>query len=212
MPHQSVGHPQDSGFSQFLQELLSSHPEFQIVHASERRQKLAAETPASGLLLKVDAEELDRRCKRSGKWLRKAAALIEDHSYSLFGIEHITGCCDPDGVILQSAGSPSWRAVQGILPGYNWSERQMGPNGLGTALTEQRPLILLGTHHHQMQAGTLCSFAVPILDNDNILGVVELQLATKDCSLQRIDPFLGRAMFLIEEDDLTATGGSAISG
>lgn len=209
MSLQSAGYTQDSQrFSEFLQELISAHPEFRIVHASERRQKLGAD---SGLLLKLDAEDLDRRRKRNGKWLRKAGALIEDHSYSLFGVEHIASCCDDGGVILQSAGSPSWRAVQGILPGYDWSERQMGPNGLGTALNVQSPLVLLGLHHYHQQLGPICSFAIPISDG-NILGVAELRLATADCVLTRVQPFLTKAMSLMKEDDRIADSGSAFSG
>ena len=83
--------------------------------------------------------------------------------------------------------------MQGILPGYNWSEHQMGPNGVGTCLALRRSLILTGVQHFELQKGPVTSVAVPIFRLDHLVGAFELRLETVDCTIDRVGPVLAGA-------------------
>ena len=49
-----------------------------------------------------------------------------------------------DGVILDSLGDPSIVETFGLAPGFDWSEKQMGTNGAGTALVANMPVAVVG--------------------------------------------------------------------
>jgi transcriptional regulator of acetoin/glycerol metabolism len=63
---------------------------------------------------------------------------------------------------------------------------------------ERRPLAIVGLHHYQLNLGPTCCFAVPIADDGNILGSMELRIATEDSTLERVGTFLARALALLK--------------
>lgn len=98
------------------------------------------------------------------------------------------GCCvllaDPDGVPVDRRGAPAddetfhaW----GLWPGSVWSESSEGTNGIGTCLTEQRPLTIHRDQHFFARNAMLSCTAAPIYDHEGkICGVLDVSSCRAD--------------------------------
>ncbi|RZS56850.1 sigma-54-dependent Fis family transcriptional regulator [Sphaerotilus mobilis] len=85
---------------------------------------------------------------------------------------------DATGVILHSIGVDDFlsRASKvALAPGANWSEQYKGTNAVGTALIEERPVLVHADEHYLHANHFLTCSAAPILDpRGNILGVLDV--------------------------------------
>ncbi len=74
---------------------------------------------------------------------------------------------DAEGLILHAAGDSSFlqRAAQvALMPGVVWSEGEKGTNAIGTALTEQSPVVVHGDEHFLRANRFLTCACAPIYD------------------------------------------------
>ncbi|MBC6461363.1 helix-turn-helix domain-containing protein [Actinomadura sp. HBU206391] len=86
---------------------------------------------------------------------------------------------DAEGHLLWTEGlRPTLSAAERshLMPGALWSEEAAGTNGIGTALTLQRPLQVSGFEHYLSAATGFTCTAVPIRDpaNGEPLGLIDL--------------------------------------
>ncbi|WP_233574136.1 sigma-54-dependent Fis family transcriptional regulator [Amycolatopsis panacis] len=93
---------------------------------------------------------------------------------------------DPSGVVLsQRTGDPDLhRHLEGVelLPGFNYGERFVGTNGIGTALYEGRPAHVFGHEHYAEHLEDLACAAVPIQHpiSGKTIGAVDLTCWRRD--------------------------------
>ena len=84
---------------------------------------------------------------------------------------------DGDGVILHYVGDPGFTATarrSGLREGAIWSERELGTNGMGTCLIEQRAVVIHQAEHFLLQNTALTCSAAPIFDlHGNILAALD---------------------------------------
>ena len=85
---------------------------------------------------------------------------------------------DANGLLLETVGDPDFvdRADRvALAPGASWDENQRGTNAIGTALSEERPVEVLGAEHFLEHNGFLTCCASPIFGPDGVLiGVLDI--------------------------------------
>jgi transcriptional regulator of acetoin/glycerol metabolism len=85
---------------------------------------------------------------------------------------------DANGLLLETVGDPDFvdRADRvALAPGASWDENQRGTNAIGTALSEERPVEVLGAEHFLDHNGFLTCCASPIFGPDGVLiGVLDI--------------------------------------
>ncbi|HSV71170.1 MAG TPA: sigma-54-dependent Fis family transcriptional regulator [Methylibium sp.] len=85
---------------------------------------------------------------------------------------------DAQGTILHSIGDEDFlekAAKVALAPGVNWAECTKGTNGMGTALVDERPVLVHADEHFMHANHFLTCQASPILDpRGNILGVLDV--------------------------------------
>jgi len=82
------------------------------------------------------------------------------------------------GTILHSLGDADFlvKASQiALAPGVDWSEKSKGTNAIGTALTEERPLVVHGGQHYLQSNQFLTCSCTPILDpHGDVIGALDV--------------------------------------
>lgn len=76
---------------------------------------------------------------------------------------------DQDGVILHYIGEPGFATTarrSGMREGAIWSERELGTNGMGTCIIEQRSVVIHQYEHFLAQNTELTCSAAPIFDRE----------------------------------------------
>ncbi|HEU4459376.1 MAG TPA: sigma-54-dependent Fis family transcriptional regulator [Methylibium sp.] len=85
---------------------------------------------------------------------------------------------DSQGTILHSIGDEEFAERAGkvaLAPGVNWAECTRGTNGIGTALVNERSMLVHADEHFMHANHFLTCQASPILDpRGNILGVLDI--------------------------------------
>lgn len=85
---------------------------------------------------------------------------------------------DAQGLLLDTLGDIRFanRAERVALrPGANWHEQWRGTNAIGTALAEQRPVVVHGSEHYLERNGFLTCAAAPIIDPaGTLLGAIDI--------------------------------------
>jgi hypothetical protein len=128
---------------------LGSEPSKAILESWERCKAFEIET-ARAHLRRVPLTELTERIARAGALV---AAAKKHLVWALASIEPVSPVIvmltDRDGIILHSvSNAPEAMAAFGLIPGYDWSERAMGTNGIGTAISLGAPIAVVGSEHY----------------------------------------------------------------
>jgi hypothetical protein len=93
--------------------------------------------------------------------------------------EHMMVITDADGHVLWSEGPPVVRRAAervGLMDGFWWSERVVGTNGIGTALTEAAPAYVYSAEHLVRVFQEWSCAGAPITDPDSgkVIGCVDV--------------------------------------
>lgn len=122
---------------------------------------------------RVTEAELTQARDRLGRMLAVAAPTLD----RLFSAVGDSGCCvlltDADGIVLKRRGMPSDDATFnecGLWSGAVWSEATEGTNGIGTCLTEQRPLTIHRDQHFYSRNTPMSCMDAPIYDHNGELA------------------------------------------
>ena len=83
-----------------------------------------------------------------------------------------------NGMILHSLGDSDFLAKASevaLRPGVEWSERSMGTNAIGTALTEEQPVVVHGRDHYLYANQSLTCSCTPIFDpHGKVVGALDV--------------------------------------
>ena len=115
---------------------------------------------------------------RNQRLCMHAAPVMQALFEQIAGTESMIVLTDAHGTILHSVGDDDFlaRATKvALAPGENWAEHAKGTNAIGTALFEEKP-ILVHAHEHYIRANSFltCS-AAPIFDpRGQVLGVLDV--------------------------------------
>ncbi len=166
-------------WERFARELGPEHPLRDVILASWARSERAAvdPDPSNGpRFRKVPEAERRDRSERNRTLLRAVRPHMEWLSPLLGEIQHVLSLSCRDGIILLSeTNAPSLREDWGLLPGYDSSESEVGTNGAGTALAEDRVVAVVGAEHFQAPFHDRVQLAAPLRDpTGRLAGALEL--------------------------------------
>ena len=123
----------------------------------------------------------------------RASVLIEEATGEmdrLFALVGKGGCCllltDEKGVALERRGAVGddrdFRGV-GLWSGTVWSEASVGTNGIGTALADERPVLILRDQHFLSQNTGLSCTTAPIRDHTGrIAAAIDISTCRDDAN------------------------------
>jgi transcriptional regulator of acetoin/glycerol metabolism len=123
-----------------------------------------------GALLREHVERLEPVAALGEAILARATALLAAHDFKLL-------VADAEGVIVAAAGGgrfePAAREAR-LIAGACWSEATRGTNAIGTALAEQRSVVVAGRAHYARCYRELVCHAAPIVDHEGrLVGVLD---------------------------------------
>jgi len=134
----------------------------------------------------VERGDLQSRRERLGVLPRIARIEMEALGKLLKHSEYSIMLTDRDGVILSYVGDDGFLATArraGFREGVNWSEREMGTNGMGTCLTTRHSIVIHRTDHFLEQNTQLTCSAAPIFDMRGEL-LAALDISSASCTPQ----------------------------
>ena len=140
---------------------------------------LAPDNPQTAIIL--EAGELKQRQQRFGELLTTARAEMEALYEQISGSGYAVLLSDPDGTIVSAINDPAlkkdFRDV-GLCLGAVWDERHQGTNGIGTCVSERRPVTVHRTEHYLGHNISLSCSGAPILSpGGEVLAVLDASSA-----------------------------------
>jgi signal transduction histidine kinase len=151
-----------------------------VVAESWRRSRAYGIDPGQLRRQEADAPTLARARADARRLDERGAPLLEEMTAVLGETPHVLALADHRGRILRllTAGVP--RAIlldANLFEGASWHERDIGCNGVGTALAVRSPVVLIGPEHVQeAYVGWTC-IGIPIRDaHGDVTGVIDLSV------------------------------------
>ncbi|KEO82122.1 ATP-binding protein [Tumebacillus flagellatus] len=152
------------------------HPSPSFAEAWARSRAYGIDPNTLPSVAPVPAADLQSRIFANRLLLESALPYI-DHLYRTVESECIVAVCDADGVLLATRGErlPDALLRQHTTPGMIWSEQVFGANALGTALTEDRPVHIVGRDHFLTDLQGMSCAAAPFHDdNGRVIGALAI--------------------------------------
>jgi transcriptional regulator of acetoin/glycerol metabolism len=116
--------------------------------------------------------------ERNRRLFTHAAPVMELLFEQIVKTQSMVVLTDSQGTILHSIGDEDFLEKAGkvaLAPGVNWAECTKGTNGIGTALVDERSMLVHADEHFMHANHFLTCQASPILDpRGNILGVLDV--------------------------------------
>ncbi|HYR26638.1 MAG TPA: GAF domain-containing protein, partial [Aquabacterium sp.] len=185
MPQHPPHHPSDSALSQARRWLLEAGevPQGLVDDTLQRSWLRSHHAGVSPLTLPGHSPVCD------GSTLRQALAtqhefLAQARPVMDFLFDQVRDCgnlvvlSDDRGLLLHAMGDSDFseRADRvSLRPGALWHEHDRGTNAIGTALAEQRPVVIHGAEHYLERNSFLTCAAAPVLASDGRLrGVLDI--------------------------------------
>lgn len=172
----------------YLRALPDEHPaRATILESWSRCFAARLSASASPSFRRVDPEELAQRQQRSERLVAAAEPHLHWALSVLRGTTHAAYVTDADGIVLRSMGAKPVLEQFRLTPGHDWSERQMGTNGAGTALATGRPVVVAGPEHYITAFHDCTCTAAPIRDEGGaLLGALDISSSVHEAVLGRI--------------------------
>jgi transcriptional regulator of acetoin/glycerol metabolism len=154
-----------------------------------------------------DSQRLRHQIDNYGRLVRLAEARLEDLLRMLSHTGRAVFLTDADGLVLmgrnRSADADLFEQA-GLVAGADWSEAVQGTNGIGTCLTEARPVIIHRDQHYLAQNTAMSCIDAPVFGPDGkLLAALDVSSARTDDSEgfnQLIAAMIGKVAFQIETD------------
>jgi signal transduction histidine kinase len=129
---------------------------------------------------KADEDCLSAARDRSRALLESAEPFLRLVHDELVDEPHLVALSDADCVILRTLtgpGGPGDLEASNLFEGASWHERDLGSNGVGTAIATGEPVILRGPEHFQESYLGWTCIGVPIRGSDGaIAGALDLSV------------------------------------
>ncbi len=113
------------------------------------------------------------------RFLYQHAAPVMETLYEQIANTHsMVLLTDKEGLILHSLGDSDFlekASRVALTPGVDWSERSKGTNAIGTALTEEQPVVVHGSDHYLYANQILTCSCTPIFDpHGKVVGALDV--------------------------------------
>jgi signal transduction histidine kinase len=132
---------------------------------------------------RVSANDLQQRRRASAPLLSAADSHLDWLSTLLGETTHAVCLADAQGVLLRSIGNWPASHALGLQPGFDWSEKIMGTNGIGAAITSGQPAIVVAEAHTSPPSTARVCSAAPVRDPaGRIVGAIEISTPLEEAS------------------------------
>lgn len=125
-----------------------------------------------------NGQDLRQALGRQHEFLAQARPVMEFVFDQMCGSGNLVVLSDARGLLLHSLGDPEFvdRADRVALrPGALWHEADRGTNAIGTALADQRPVVIHGAEHYLERNSFLTCAAAPVRTSSGRLqGVLDI--------------------------------------
>jgi transcriptional regulator of acetoin/glycerol metabolism len=151
-----------------------------LIARSWRRSAKAGLSPGGRLadVWRLDVHELAQARQQRRDLIAHARPVMEYLHLQTRHSESLVTLADDRGLLLQALGDSDFlsRAERvALVAGASWHERDRGTNAIGTALSELRPLVVVGGEHFLERNGFLSCAAAPLFAPDGrVLGVLDI--------------------------------------
>jgi signal transduction histidine kinase len=125
-------------------------------------------------------EELAEKRSANARLLGAARPYMQHLSLALSDRVHCIALSDADGWIVELLEQPKdalGGAATGICVGSSWNERDIGNNGIGTALALGQPVFVHGIEHFAAQFHSAHCLGVPIRIGNRVVGCLDVSVA-----------------------------------
>jgi CheY-like chemotaxis protein len=178
-----------------------------------RSREAGVDSQSPGTMLcRVASSELNQRIRNNRRLVDAALPLIHRFSETQNHLKHIVCVTDQDGIILHSTGNDDLMLAYGLGPGFDWSERSMGTNGMGTAIATDQPVAVIGPEHYQLSFHQVACLDCPIHNQvGKVIGTVNFSTALVDADPRQLRDIVALAQSLEEAlaHDQSATDKAA---
>lgn len=110
--------------------------------------------------------------------LSYARPVMENLYDQIRNTDSVVVLADASGVLVHSLGDPVFVGkanTVGLTPGFSWNERFRGTNAVGTAIVEERPLVVHGNEHYLDKNVILTCSASPVFNpRGDLIGVLDI--------------------------------------
>ncbi|MEX1028311.1 MAG: ATP-binding protein [Candidatus Paceibacterota bacterium] len=189
-------------WKRFVDALSPNAPLRSVILESWRRSHAAGVEPQAERVefLRVSDDDLQCRLSNNADWLVLARPHLEWIATTLAHVPHVVYATDRDGIVLESLGDPSIIDTFRIIPGFDWSEKQMGTNGAGTAIAADKPVAVVGSEHFStaFENGT-CTGAPIHAPDGSVIGAIDISTSVADGSPEQLG-LAAYAAYAIERD------------
>jgi PAS domain S-box-containing protein len=191
-----------SDWVEYVSRLSSKSPARPVIVESWARSRAAAlrREREDMELTRVPEVDLQQRLVRNGALMKAAEPHLKWLTTTYAAIRHVAYITDVDGVVLYAVGDPEFQRTFGLTPGYDWSEKAMGTNGAGTALTSNRPVAVVGSEHYLSAFENCTCTGAPIHDaHGAVIGAIDFSTSVADGDPERL-PLIAHIAFTIERE------------
>jgi Transcriptional activator of acetoin/glycerol metabolism len=159
-----------------------------ITLESWKRCKEFGLTPNQIKFQLLSKEEFNQKKKKNIELIEVSKPYMDSLSLSLTGIPHIVALSDSDGWIIDLRGTPEELGgkVCGLALGASWSEKNIGNNGIGTALAIKEPVLVYGIEHFGMVYGGCACIGVPIKFDGKVIGALDISVPVQHAHPARL--------------------------
>jgi signal transduction histidine kinase len=153
-----------------------------ILRAWKRCRDLGLE-PQELRLEFLSDEELAARREANRELITAAAPYLDHLSRVLADRSHAIALADADGWILELRENPPESfggRTTGICVGASWAEKNLGSNGVGTALAGGEPTLVYGVEHYATSFHSAHCLGVPIRFAGQIVGCLDISVTREE--------------------------------
>lgn len=120
----------------------------------------------------VSSCELQERQQRLEEFLRVSSGIVNTLSCQLFDLDYSVMLVDASGTalrVMQRSGVTADFRKIGLIPGASWEESRCGTSGVGTSITDRKPVLVHRGEHYLEDNEQLSCSACPIFDGDGAI-------------------------------------------
>jgi signal transduction histidine kinase len=156
--------------------------------------------PEEARFLRVAEEDLQRRLDSNRELIEIASLHLDWISSSWTRFPHVLHLIDCDGIVLYVTGNdPQLRETLRLIPGYDWSERQVGTNGAGTALSADRAISIIQMEHFARTFHEYTCTGAPVHTNGRCIGAIGFGTPGADENPERVI-LTAHTAYIIEQE------------
>jgi sigma-54 dependent transcriptional regulator, acetoin dehydrogenase operon transcriptional activator AcoR len=175
-------------FTDSLRTQLNPHDHYKRIFIQEswKRSREARVKPRERLLRRAEDAELEITLEADSLLMQAARSHLERYSKEQ-RTSHVLCLTNARGLILISMGDPVWRAEQGLMTGFDWSESVMGTNGAGTALATDQAVVVIGPEHYLEMFHNATCVGVPLHSRDGeLVGALDFSTRVEDSRVEHV--------------------------